>query len=91
MSQPQQLATFIHVTTSDALPTPLSLDTFSLYTLSTSFSRSVWMGMSTSLLARLARDQNDGVLDEGEVERVARVSERGLRGGLEVLGVGNGE
>lgn len=91
----QALSDYIRCTTADAVPSPLALDSFALFTLTatasshaggptTSSSSPVWLSIAGSLVARLAREQSDQSLSLDDLARVGRPVEVALEG---VLGI----
>ncbi|KAI5481218.1 Importin 13 [Pseudohyphozyma bogoriensis] len=78
----QALADFVKHTSSDSIPSPLTLDPLSLLSLATSVFQAslspVWIAIATSLLARLARDQNDSQLSDEQLAAVIRYFPRVL-------------
>lgn len=82
----QALFEYIKRSTSDAIPSAISLDPFSLLTvasstLEVSFSP-IWLLLSSHLIARIARDRTDPAKMDEEVERLAGVVEPALRSAL---------
>lgn len=71
----QALSDFIKHSTSDAIPSALALDAFSLLQLATAaLSTSVspvWLSIASNLIARLARDQNDLAMSDEDVAKIA--------------------
>lgn len=76
------MSDYIKYSTSDANPSPIALDTFSLLCLATtaiqSSLSSVWLSISASLLVRLSRDQSDFELEDSEVAKIGAPVERAL-------------
>ncbi|BGP56873.1 hypothetical protein JCM8202v2_004506 [Rhodotorula sphaerocarpa] len=62
------LADFIRQSTSDAVPSPLGLDSLALLNLCANAVRlaqsSVWLGIEAQLVARMARDASDGAISD---------------------------
>lgn len=62
------LADFIRQSTSDAVPSPLGLDSLALLNLCANAVRlaqsSVWLGIEAQLVARMARDVSDGAISD---------------------------
>ncbi|GAA6064370.1 hypothetical protein JCM10212_004103 [Sporobolomyces blumeae] len=81
------LSDFIRHSTSDSVPSPLSLDPLLLLSLCSAALQtspsSIWLGIAGTLLARLARDRSDRSL-EGNGEELAKVG-RPVEGMLTVV------
>ncbi|GAA5991594.1 hypothetical protein JCM11641_004016 [Rhodosporidiobolus odoratus] len=85
------LSDYIRTSTSDSLPSPLALPSLALLSLASSALQispsSVWLGIASQLLARLARDRTDGQMAEEELRRVGEPVEKAL--GVVLSGFGD--
>jgi len=76
------LSEYIRASTSDAVPSPLGLDSLALLGLASSALQlapnSVWLAIEGQLLARLARSRTDAEMREDELVEVARPVEVAL-------------
>ncbi|GAA5940738.1 hypothetical protein JCM3775_004883 [Rhodotorula graminis] len=76
------LSEYIRASTSDAVPSPLALDSLALLGLASSALQlapnSVWLAIEGQLLARLARSRTDAEMREDELVEVARPVEVAL-------------
>ena len=76
------LSEYIRASTSDAVPSPLALDSLALLGLASSALQiapnSVWLGIEGQLLGRLARSRSDAEMREGELAEVGRPVEATL-------------
>ncbi|GAA5999141.1 uncharacterized protein JCM10292_001618 [Rhodotorula paludigena] len=76
------LSDYIRHSTSDAVPSPLALDSLALLGLATAALQiapsSVWLGIAGQLLARLARDRNDAEMGDEELAKVGQPVEAAL-------------
>ncbi|GAA5873443.1 hypothetical protein JCM3774_002418 [Rhodotorula dairenensis] len=65
------LSDFIRQSTSDALPSPVALDSLALLNLCVNALKiavsSVWLGVGGQLLARMSRDLSDGTISDAEL------------------------
>ncbi|GAA5977602.1 hypothetical protein JCM10908_005035 [Rhodotorula pacifica] len=65
------LSEYIRQSTSDAIPSPLALDSLALLTLCANALKlaasSVWLGVAAQLLARMSRDLSDGAISDAEL------------------------
>lgn len=65
------LSDFIRQSTSDALPSPVGLDSLALLNLCANALKlaatSVWLGVGGQLLARMARDLSDGAISDADL------------------------
>ncbi|TNY21281.1 armadillo-type protein [Rhodotorula diobovata] len=76
------LSEYIRASTSDAVPSPLALDSLALLGLASSALQiapnSVWLGIEGQLLGRLARSRSDAEIREDELVEVGRPVEVAL-------------
>ncbi|GAA6053966.1 hypothetical protein JCM3770_004645 [Rhodotorula araucariae] len=76
------LSEYIRASTSDAVPSPLALDTLALLGLASAALQiapnSVWLGIEGQLLARLARNRSDAEMRDDELAEVGRPVEAAL-------------
>ncbi|BGP18218.1 hypothetical protein JCM10213v2_006275 [Rhodosporidiobolus nylandii] len=76
------LSDYIRRSTSDSLPSPLALPSLALLSLASSALQSapssVWLGIMSQLLARLARDKTDGEMSDEEMGQLGRPVEAAL-------------
>ena len=79
----------IRHSSSDTIPNPLALDPFALFSLTSAVLQasmsSTWLSLAGSLVARMAREQNDRQASDADVARLAAVAENVLTSVLRQL------